>query len=322
MIQEGNPTQLQLSQEQFQEVLSKIKDKKIEDIDPRVWKALIQQVGNWWAYTTNLQIMENIVGSMKEIPKLPSEIPKEGDHHPLLHVEFPPEGGVLTYMGGYEHPYRGFPYFEFVEKMDTIKKVARNVQSAVYHAFLGKRWRMLFLIPLIPCVRQIFYAYAYTFHRVVERFRLLPVRYSKSVRELYRAFSVDRANESKQLKELREMMRDYECMLLEFDNAYRFRVQHLLSCLNKDSLKKHPIKEINRLLDIWIEHEKVEDVKNSWRLLKMFTNWYLRFDRQLLRLVVDVLLEINPQETELQIEDKFFFEQRLDYKFPMTINIS
>lgn len=321
MAQEGNSI-INLTQGDFQKLLAQIKARDIKNIDPQVWEAFVTQTANWWAYTTNLQIMEQIVGSMKEIPKLPSEIPKEGDNHPLLHVEFPPEGGVLTYMGGYEHPYRGFPYFEFVEKMDTIKKVARNVQSAFYHAFAGKRWRMFLLIPLIPCVRQIFYAYAYTFQRVVERFKLLPVRHCKAVRELYRAMSKDRVNEPKQIRELREMIRDYECMLLEFDNAYRFRVQHLLSCLNKDSLKKNPIKEINRLLDIWIEHEKVIDVQNSWRLLKMFTNWYLRFDRQLLRLVVDVLSEINVEETELQVEDKFYFEQRLDYKFPMKISLT
>jgi hypothetical protein len=279
---------------------------------------MVQNAVNWWAYSNNLEQMNQIVGALKEIPKLPSEIPAEGDNHALKYVEFPVEGGVLTHMDGYDHPYRGFPFFEFVDKIDLIKKISRQVQSGFFHAFMGSRLRMLLLIPLIPSARNIFYAYTYSFHRLIDRFKLLPNRYSKAVRELHRAFSVER-EETEQIRNLRLMLRDIECMILEFDNAYRFRVQDLLTDLNKDALRSNPIKEISRLLDVWVSREITVEIKDSWRLLKMFTKWYLRFDRKLLNLVVSVLLEINTEETKLMVEDSYFAKQRKDYSFPIRI---
>lgn len=266
----------------------------------------------------SVSMINEVAKRIKQVAELPSEIPT--DSHPLSKVEFPEEEGIFTFMDGYDYPYRGYPFYEFVDKIDLIKKLSRNLQGGFYHG-LKNRWTKWLLIPLIPTLgRSLFWACAYTFHRLIDRFKVRTNRYSQFVGELYRAFSVAWSDESAQITELRKMIRDVECMILEFDNAYRFRAQDLLPELDKDSLRKNPIKEINRLLDIWISREINEDVKNSWRLLKLFVSYYLRFDKPLLQVFVRVLLELDIEKCELTPEDKYYSVPRVDYHFAFMQN--
>ena len=258
-------------------------------------------------------MMQQIAASMKEVPVLPSENPGR-DVHPLKRVEMTPNG-VLTYMEGYEHPYRGFPLAETVEKIDILKKVARRTQSAVYHAFKKRSKAILLLLALIPARKDLFWAYTYSFHEVIKRFRLKVESYSPAVQELHRAASVDYPEEDERTKELRLMLRDIECMILEFDNAYRFRMQDLIEHLDQQALLKNPIKELNRILNIFIDKEKTEEIKDSWRLLKGYVNWYLRFDRKTLWMIVRIVAGINISKFKLSIEDKQWCIGRKDYRF-------
>lgn len=274
----------------------------------------------------NMQIMQSIVAEMKEVAILPSEIPQ--DSHPLNRVEFPDTGGILTYMEGYDHPYKGFPFHEFVEKIDVVKKIIRQTQSGFFHALMrhdeegkviGPKASSYLLIPLLPVLipfgRIMIRTFTYTFFRLIDRFRVKTHRYSDAVREIHRAFSVDQFPETPAQEELRLQMRDIECMILEFDNAYRYRAQDILVEFNKESLRERPLWEINRVIDIIISREKVIDVANTWKLLKHFVNWYMRFDYQLLNLFAKVIGEINPERVALSVEDQYYAGQRKDYTF-------
>lgn len=265
----------------------------------------------------SVSMMNEVAKRLKQVGELPSEVPT--DNHPLTKVEFPDEGEVFTYMQGYDYPYRGYPYYEFVDKVDLIKKLSRNMQSGFYHGFKDTWYRWL-LIPLIPTVgRRLFWACTYTFHKLIVRFQMRPNRYSKAVGELHRALTINWGDENPKTAELRKMLRDIECMILEMDNAYRFRVQDLLPEMDKDALRLNPIKEINRLLDIWISREKTQEIKDSWTLLKLFTNYYLRFDKPLLRIITRVLQEIDLSKVAMTAEDKYFAEPRKDYVFKFQL---
>lgn len=266
----------------------------------------------------SVSMMNEVAKRLKQVAVLPSELPT--DNHPLTKVEFPDEGEVFTYMQGYDYPYRGYPYYEFVDKIDLIKKLSRNLQSGLYHG-LKHTWLRYLLILLIPTLgKSLFWTFTYTFHRLIDRFQMRTNRYSQFVGELYRAASISWSDETPKVTELRKMLRDIECMILEFDNAYRFRVQDLLPELNKDALQDNPIKEITRLLDIWISREKTQEIKDSWELLKLFTKYYLRFDKSLLKVITRVLLELNIPKCAMTVEDKYFAEPRKDYVFAFQLN--
>jgi len=272
---------------------------------------------NYRSLMENNAIMSNIVRAMKEIPELPSEKPR--DVHPLLRVEFPEKGGIQTYMDDYPYPYRGFPYFEFVDKIDFIKKVVRGLISGLYHALKSRNkiW-FITLLPTIWVIRSVLIAVAYTFYRVVERFKIKTILYSQSIRELHRAFSLPRDREPIKIIEFRLILRDLICMVFEFDNAYRYRFQDLIEYLDKKNLKENPIKELNRLITIAQDKETTQEIKDTWKLGKIAINYYLRLDKELLKLIVDVFSSLNIEECKLSVEDKCFCEKRKDYTFSFT----
>lgn len=273
-----------------------------------------KQITQQDAYLENMRIMNGIIREMKEIPELPSEAPK--DVQALEKVEFPEEGGVLTYMEGHSYPYRGFPFFEFVDKIDLIKKVSRASLSGLYHSL--KKTNRLWFLTLIPAIwisKSLVRTGVYVFYRIVERFRLKSKMYCQALRELYRAFSIPKENELVSQQELRFRLRDLICMVLEFDNAYRFRLQDILEELNKDNAKKNFLKELDRLLSIMQTREVGQDIKDTWTLLKLFVRYYLRFDRELREILQTTLLELDIEKIKLTPEDIHYCEKRKDYVF-------
>lgn len=264
------------------------------------------------AYQYNLGMMNQIVREMREIPELPSEAPK--DVNPLLRVEFPEAGGVLTYMGGHDHPYKGFPFFEFVDKIDLIKKISRAFLSGIYHALKGRAWLAITFIPAMWFARSILRVGVYVFYRMVERFRIKSIRYCDAIRELYRAFS-EGFDPDEKTHEFRIQVRDLVCMFLEFDNAYRYRIQDVLPELDKEALRKHPRRELIRLCDLMASRETTQEIRDTWKLLKICAEYYLLFDRKTLRLVVDTLSRIDLEKITLSVEDKQFCRPRTDYNF-------
>src|SRR3990167_2674825 len=270
-------------------------------------------------YMKNMQLMQEIVRSMREIPELESEKPT--DTNALLKVEFPKEGGILTYITNHEYPYRGFPFFEFVEKIDTFKKLSRGILSGLYHSLKkGSKFKLLLALPLIFVVRDFISSGIYAYHKLIERFRIKSNLYSNVVRELYRAFNLPRVKEDFETLELRLALKDVLCMILEFDNAYRYRFQDIIVELNKELLKKKPIKELNRLLDLMSSRENDQKVKDTWSLFKLVVKFYLRFDRKLTKMLVDVLSNLNLEEVKHTPEDKHFSCQRKDYIFGFMLN--
>ena len=278
-----------------------------------------RELTDYEAYQQNVAAMQQIVRELKIIPELPSEQVKE-DTQPLERVEFPEAGGVLTYMGGMQNPYKGFPFFEFVEKIDLIKKTQRGLMSGLYHALKKRHWWQLIRLTLIPFFFKDFIdAFIVMTHRHIDRFRMKPQRYSDCIRELHRAASLEFAGESAEEREKRFMVRDIVCMFLECDNAYRFRFQDVIAELKKENLK-HPTREILRLLGLMTEREKTQEIKDSWKLVKFFLPWYLRFNPSVARYLRTMLLEIDIAKCALDAGDKEFCVPRKDYTFAFMVN--
>jgi len=267
----------------------------------------------------NADRMMSIVRHMKEIPELPSEKPK--DTSTLLEVRFPEEGGVLTHMSGQAEAYKGFPFYEMVDKIDLMKKVIRSTLSSFFHSIKRRNKLQLATIVLVPWFLNDFArAGIYTFFRTVERFKVKPIMYSTSMRELYRAFSIERDGETLQEKELREQARLLICMTLEFDNAYRFRFQDIVNELDKVALHKNPAKELVRLLSLMQTREKGQDVADTWTLFKTFLPVVLWLHPKTKKTIKTILGNIDLDKIRLSREDKNFCIPRSDYTFGFMVN--
>ena len=270
------------------------------------------------AYMDNAAKMQQIVAAMKEIPVLQSEVPT--DTNALIKVEFPEDGGVLTYMENHPYPYRGFPFFEFVEKIDMMKKISRGTLSGFYHSVRGRRLSLLLFLPLVLVAKDLLSTGVRTFHRLIERFRIKSNLYCMAVREVYRAFDQPRDEEKLKTLELRMMLKDIICTVLEFDNAYRYRFQDIIVELDKEAVKKNPRKELLRLLDVMGEREITQEIRDTWRLVKMAVRFYLPFDRELRTMLGDILSRVNLDAMALADDDKHFAGLRKDYEFKFKQN--
>ena len=272
-----------------------------------------QAIANFNKSAHDTALLNQIVGEMKIIRELPSEAPTE--RHELTHVEFPPAGGVLTYMSGYDQPYRGFPFAEFVEKIDVVKKIQRNILSSLYHALKRRKILVLGLAFAPWILGDIVNACLYAFYRMVDRFKIKPERYSDPIRELYRAFSYEKPSETILENKERLMLRDLLCMFLEFDNAYRFRFQDIVVELDKVALKSNPKQEIVRLFTVMAQREKTPEVRDTWTLATTFLPWYMRFNKTFREAIVRVLADLDLSKLALTVEDKEFATPREDYVF-------
>ena len=268
----------------------------------------------------NYTAMMSVVHQMKEIPELPSE--KPSDVSALLKVEFPDEGGVLTYMEGQLVPYRGFPFSDMVEKTDVLKKVMRGLLSSFFHSIKRRNKLQLLCLAFVPwLIKDSVKALIYVVYRTVERFRIKPKMYSKAMRELHRVFSLEIPGESESQAELRKQLRDAVCMILEFDNAYRFRFQDIVAELDKSALSKSPSKELLRLFSLMQSRETGQSVKDTWSLAKFFLPGLLFLSPRLKQSVVHILSNLVLEDVALTIEDKHYCVPRKDYAFGFVTNL-
>lgn len=264
------------------------------------------------ALLENQRLMGEVIREMKEIPELPSEVPT--DVHALTKVELPDNGGVLTYMEGYEHPYKGFPFHEFVDKIDTLKKLSRGILSSFFHSLKKRNKFQVALLALSPWfINDLLVATIYAFHRVIIRFKIKEFRYSTAVREVYRAIAGS---------ELKESIRDILCMTLENDNAYRFRFQDIVPEVDKEALKRNVSKELVRLLNLMQSREKKQDVKDTWTLLKTFLPMYLLVNPKVQKEIINIVCEMDMEKIALSVEDEFYCKPRTDYTFKFMEHVS
>ena len=240
---------------------------------------------------------------------------KAGDNHALLSVEFPYTWGVYTFMEGHPYPYEGFPFYDFVDKIDLLKKITRSFLSGVFHILRPKKYCLVFLLPVVFVLPVILEVAIYTYYRYISRFLMKPNRYCRTSRELYRVLSIDTDGESERDRTFRVMCRDLVCMMLEFDNAYRFRFQDIMEDLDQIKVKENVIKELLRLSDIAQSRETTQEIKDTWVLVIMGIRWYLRFDRRLQRLIKHVLSNLCLANIVLSEADKHYAGARKDYRF-------
>lgn len=120
-------------------------------------------------------------------------------------------------------------------------------------------------------------------------------RYSQPVREIYRVLSG--------WSILIDKIRDIVCAILEFDIAYRYRLQDIVSLLNKKEFAKNPLREIRRLIYILREREISGDNGMGKFMIVIPFLWILRFKFIKLK---EIIKDINLDEIKLSKEDIYW----------------
>lgn len=217
----------------------------------------------------------------------------------LTDVKLPAGGGILSYYEGHPYPKKGFPIAETVEKIGNIKKTLWIIASSfsqnkfilvVSVLFFRKNlWDMIWSF-----LKQSDIALAYHL--------LLPERYCSCVQEVYRAFDPEDS-----------LVRNLVSMILEFDDAYRYRFQDVVGELNKDNLALNPFKEISRLLLLLAERETYYDhrLKKMWEKAEKLL-FILFFSRYIREKVIIFFSRLNPENIKLDEGDRYYANLKKD----------
>ena len=268
----------------------------------------------------NTLTMQRIVQEMKHpdvIEREKQEIDRVGnDISAIEGVDFPKVGGIHSKMEGHPQPYRGFPYVEFVDAIDGVKKLTKyffqRLHYIVRNISLDKKdeaekvWWLH---------EKLISALFYSIYRVIERHKIIPERYSQPVREIHRILTemADMAQVERGENGIL-MFRDVFCMYLEFDNAYRFRFQDLMEDLDKEQGTTDPGREIKRLYELNIERELEPELKEKQTQYRDFLSFLFSLSGYK-ELASEFFKRLNIDEIKLSKEDKYWCAPRREYHF-------
>jgi hypothetical protein len=168
-------------------------------------------------------------------------------------VEQPETGGMFTKYLGCNYLYKGFPDRDIIHYIYSSKRVI----AGLFPLFLNKSVRFLFGITfffylLLPrqmkkkaIIGLLDYFLRITHYIEFEHPYASPTeKYCKAVQEVHRisVFILSDYPETEILERIKKI-RDIVCMILEFDYAYRARLQDILPLLDKEGLQEKRLKE-------------------------------------------------------------------------------
>lgn len=195
---------------------------------------------------------------LHDIPSLSHQLGNDGKKvYVFDHVEYPDDQAILAYYVGMKYPVKGLPYEEACNAVNIVKRMAM-----VYTAFANKDMLLPALgFALLPYKRKLrqLSRMLETFVRLAEwpltPYYLKEQYYCKTAKELLylvRTFLTKLGID----EQLANRVGQVVAMFMEYDNAYRYRVQDILSETTKERLLKHPITELKRLIAIFNEREQ------------------------------------------------------------------
>lgn len=156
------------------------------------------------------------------------------------HATCPEEGGVYLYTPGCKWPEKGWPFREAVFAIDTVKRAIMN--SARFVLSIPRN-----LFQPSKIVRSGLEQFTDYTENVFTRWGVYwkPQYYCTCVREIYRV-GMEMAGEDIVSQRFVKAI----CMILEFDNAYRYRFQDIMEEFHVILFLEDPTQELIRLLEI------------------------------------------------------------------------
>jgi hypothetical protein len=242
-------------------------------------------------------------------------------------VDTPPTGGVFTKYIGCNYLYKGYPDVRIIEYIYPSKRVIAGLFPLVqnkpvrflfgiaylFYLLLPRQIKRKVIIGLLDYILGITHWIEYK-----NPYALPTESYCPAVKELHRVSELllQDIKDNELLSRLRKV-RDIFCMMIQMDTAYHFRFQDIIPEFDKEALKKNPIKEIERVLDIFIEREAVDGENQmtiKWQGLKKIVMFALHF-KKIRKIIVRVLLEMDSDKIKFDEADFYFVCDRKDYQY-------
>jgi hypothetical protein len=222
------------------------------------------------------------------------------DSRIITDVRLEKDGTVRTYLKGMKEPLRYYSDYLTVYTVSYYKRlfslIFRNVSEMNWMKRIITLLAIKFNFNILPeWLNHIF---------CINRVLLNDENYSQPAKEIRRVLN----------GKVDEMLKNGIGIIVESDSAYRYRMQDVVSQINKKELLKNPVKEICRLFDILIERDE-DYMKIKWRTVKKFTKLVLITSPKIKKLVVGILMDINIDEIKFSKEDIYWVNEFGKYNY-------
>lgn len=225
----------------------------------------------------------------------------------LERVEYPEDGGILTYFEGLKYPFRGFLEVGSIGRANIVKKYVKLPFVMLSSRPLRYFVPIIFILP-----KSVFNKILSLWVQLLGEFCLETLRVDWYNENMYKLYS-EPVNEI-----MRVLTRTFEakdqhtswiilsvCTILEQDKAYRFRLQDVLSQLNLTDFDRNPRKELKRLMKILVERDSARDWKALSGLVSIGLFGVAIFRRDIYKTIIRMIQETNPARYTLRTEDLY-----------------
>lgn len=230
-------------------------------------------------------------------------------------IDRPETGGIFTKYFGCNYLFNGYPDISKVEAIAIPKKIIFRMiglMSQGVFQFVFSFSFLAFLILPKSLKKKLFFLFYDFFANLsaisLKRHLILPNKYCVVSQEIRRAFLRVAGDNDRSIS-----ANDIFSMMVEYDYAYRARLQDFLPFLDKEKLKKNSKKEISRVLEILAERDSI-DYSKRWRKLKMMVGVILLF-KEVKDFVVRFLLELDLEKIKMTETDWYYVLDRKDYNY-------
>jgi len=229
-------------------------------------------------------------------------------------IEISKDGGIFCHSDQLKYPVRGYPFREGHERVDLIKKFMAGVLNGLLRA-IRKHPIPTALFVLFAPKKEILQSYIDASWKQLQPYEFLSGLYCRPVREVWRVMremSPGKIDKEKHhyLKALRRII----AMILEFDDAYCYRFQHVMGYFNKEKFERSPVGELILLTHIGEQNENNDKMKRGWQALRLLLR-IARFYPSLKKDIVAFFKNLTLEEIKLSVEDRYFAEMKKDYKW-------
>ena len=229
-------------------------------------------------------------------------------------VDYPDEGGILMSYKGVPYKRQGFVFPEAMVAVNNLKRV-----SVMVLAFLkgkGIRERVGgFLAHYCWLANWMFQFYDPNSNK----YRLIYLkenRYRKSVKELIVFINNFLANLKIEVYTANKGKQDFGKVvgtMLEYDNAYHWRMEDIVSETSKAKLLKHPRQELKRLLGIYKQREQ-QGIEFKAETIVKYLN-YLLLLPSVKKAFKQAVNSIDVEKMKMQEDDRYYAMNYEGYNF-------
>jgi len=208
-----------------------------------------------------------------QVPQPPNELFKKdrtkgllGERAPIYmleKIECTLDNGIQVYRTGATYPEKGWPTPEAIYALNQVKKIIFEFMGLAKNPIIAIGLLLTNKTTLIKRFNAVFEKLFGT-HTLKEEF------FCPASRALYQ-FLKQALKDIGIDEEIGKQFAYNFAHLIEYDNAYRYRAQDMMTACNFSELQKNPQKEIKRLIKLWGIRESFDSRGVTWKMERLIT---------------------------------------------------